>query len=153
MDMKTCTTNGKSGNEPSWVLEYERQERRKATEVRKREMEERIARLREKERREKLAAKKMNGRVVKKRVSLRLVVPINDEKEESTVDDENEFLLDEYRSDDEGDKDGPSKPPAESSNISPDVLQMLREMAPQPSLQKEEEEPDEIKVPSMKSDF
>ena len=68
--MTTCVTNRKSGNEPSWVLEYERQERRKATEMRKREMEERIARLREKERREKLAAKRMNGRVVKKRVCL-----------------------------------------------------------------------------------
>ena len=70
MDTMPCNANDISGNEPSWVLEYERQERRKATEVRKREMEERIARLREKERREKLAAKKLNGRVVKKRVSL-----------------------------------------------------------------------------------
>ena len=80
-------------------------------------------------------------------------MPINDEKEESTVDDESEFLLDEYHSDDEGNEHGPSRPRAGSSNISADVLQMLRQMAPQPSLQKEEEEPDEIKVPFMKSDF
>jgi len=83
---------------------------------------------------------------------LGLVAPINDEKEESTVDDESEFLLNEYHSDDEGDKDRPSEPPAGSSNISPEVLQMLQQMAPQPSLEKEEEEPDEIKVPTMKSD-
>jgi hypothetical protein len=52
-------------------LEYERNERRIATEVRKKEMEIRIARIREKERREKLAAKKQtaNGRVVKRRVA------------------------------------------------------------------------------------
>ena len=50
------------------MLEYERQERRAATELRKKEMEERLARVRERERREKLAAKKMNGRVVKRRV-------------------------------------------------------------------------------------
>lgn len=56
------------GTEPAWVLEYERQERRVATELRKREMEDRIARVREKERREKLAAKKLNGRPVKRRV-------------------------------------------------------------------------------------
>jgi len=58
------------GTEPAWVLEYERQERRVATELRNREMEERIARIREKERREKLSAKKLNGRPVKRRVSL-----------------------------------------------------------------------------------
>jgi hypothetical protein len=56
------------GNEPEWVLEYERQERRIATEVRKKEMEERISRVRERERREKLAAKKSGGRAVKRRV-------------------------------------------------------------------------------------
>ena len=50
------------------MLEYERQERRNATELRKKEMEERIARVREKERREKLAAKKMSGRVIKRKV-------------------------------------------------------------------------------------
>ena len=56
------------GTEPAWVLEYERQERRVATELRNREMEERIARIRDKERREKLSAKKLNGRPVKRRV-------------------------------------------------------------------------------------
>ena len=56
------------GTEPAWVLEFERQERRVATELRKREMEERIARVREKERKERLAAKKLNGRPVKRRV-------------------------------------------------------------------------------------
>jgi chromosome transmission fidelity protein 1 len=55
-------------NEPEWVLEYEREERRIATEVRKRDMEERIARVREKERRDKFAAKKGNGRTTKRRV-------------------------------------------------------------------------------------
>lgn len=55
-------------HEPEWVLEYEREERRIATEVRKRDMEERIARVREKERREKLAVKKSNGRTTKRRV-------------------------------------------------------------------------------------
>lgn len=56
------------GNEPEWVLEFERQERRVATEMRKREMEERIARVRAKERKEKLAVKKGLGQVTKKRV-------------------------------------------------------------------------------------
>ena len=50
------------------MLEYERQERRAATEIRKREMEEQIARVRERERREKLAAKKAGPRPVKRRV-------------------------------------------------------------------------------------
>jgi hypothetical protein len=56
------------GNEPDWVVEYERQERRLGMENRKKEMEERIARVRERERREKLAMKKENGRVIKRRV-------------------------------------------------------------------------------------
>jgi hypothetical protein len=68
------------GNEPEWVLEFERQERRGATEVRKREMEERIARVREKERREKLAVKKGLDRVAKKRVFLSDVVGIDGRK-------------------------------------------------------------------------
>ena len=38
-------------------------------EARKKEMEERIARIRERERRERLAAKKENGRVIKRRVN------------------------------------------------------------------------------------
>ena len=61
------------GNEPEWVLEFERQERRVATEMRKREMEERISRVRAKERKEKLAVKKGLGQVTKKRV---LSVPV-----------------------------------------------------------------------------
>jgi chromosome transmission fidelity protein 1 len=55
-------------DEPEWVLEYERQERRAATEVRKREMEERILRVREQERQEKLAVKKGVVRAVKRQV-------------------------------------------------------------------------------------
>ena len=57
------------GTEPAWVLEYERQERRAATEARKREMEERIMRVREKERKEKLSAKKAGPRPIKRRVT------------------------------------------------------------------------------------
>ena len=66
------------------MLDYERQERRAATEKRKREMEERIARVREKERREKLAAKKASSRPVKRRVilefELRLIVERNGDR-------------------------------------------------------------------------
>jgi hypothetical protein len=62
------------GTEPAWVLEYERQERRAATEVRKREMEERIVRVREKEKREKIAAKKAGARPVKRRVTSQIGV-------------------------------------------------------------------------------
>ena len=50
------------------MLEYELQERRVATEIRKREMEERIARVREREKKEKAAAKKETARVFKRRV-------------------------------------------------------------------------------------
>ena len=57
------------GSEPGWVLEYDRQQRRAATETRKREMEERIARVREKERKEKLAARNADARPAKRRVS------------------------------------------------------------------------------------
>jgi hypothetical protein len=66
--MSLCALVLRLGNEPEWVLEFERQERRVATEMRKREMEERIARVREKERKDKLAVKKGLGQVTKKRV-------------------------------------------------------------------------------------
>jgi len=62
--------NKGAGTEPAWVLEYERQERRAATEIRKRDMEERITRVRERERREKVAAKRVGGRPVKRRVDI-----------------------------------------------------------------------------------
>jgi chromosome transmission fidelity protein 1 len=66
--MSLCPWVLSLGNEPEWVLEFERQERRVATEMRKREMEGRIARVREKERKDKLAVKKGLGQVTKKRV-------------------------------------------------------------------------------------
>ena len=52
-------------NEPEWVLEYERQERRTATELRKREMEERIDRVRQKEKNRKKALGKGTERFAK----------------------------------------------------------------------------------------
>jgi chromosome transmission fidelity protein 1 len=71
---------------------------------------------------------------------------VNDKKEEQNGDDETEFLLDEYHSDEEGEKDGSARPAAGESNLSPEVLKMLQQMAPQAAAEKEEDEPDEIKV-------
>jgi chromosome transmission fidelity protein 1 len=83
-----------------------------------------------------------------------LAAPINDEKEEPKADDENEFLLDEYHSEEEGEKDGISKLAAGgSSNLSPEVLKMLQQMAPKASIEKEEDEPDEIKVTECLTSF
>ena len=67
-------------------------------------------------------------------------------KEEQNHDDEGEFLLDEYHSDEEGEKDAPSNPAAGRSNLSSEVLKMLQQMAPPASVEKEEDEPDEIKA-------
>lgn len=77
-----------------------------------------------------------------------MIAPINDKKEEPGVDDESEYLLDEYDSHNEAKKDGPgpSKSAIGGSNISPEVLKMIQQMAPHPSAEKEEDEPDDIKV-------
>lgn len=74
---------------------------------------------------------------------------VNDKKEEQNGDDESEYLLDEYHSDEEAEKGGSARPAAGESNLSPEVLKMLQQMGPQASVEKEEDEPDEIKVKAM----
>jgi hypothetical protein len=76
--------------------------------------------------------------------------PVNDKKEEQNGDDESEYLLDEYHSDEEAEKGGSARPAASESNLSPEVLKMLQQMGPQALVEKEEDEPDEIKVKAMK---
>lgn len=61
-------------------------------------------------------------------------------------DEENDFVLDEYDSDNEGEKTGDRAPAMGGGNISPEVLKLLQGMAPAASVPKEEDEPDEIKV-------
>ena len=61
-------------------------------------------------------------------------------------DEENDFVLDEYDSDNEGDKTSDPRPAMGGGNISPEVLKLLQGLAPAVSVPKEEDEPDEIKV-------
>src|ERR1700685_2096729 len=63
------------------------------------------------------------------------------------IEDENEFLLDEYHSDEESENVGVRKDTLDGTNISPEVLKMLQQMTSVAPIQKEEDEPDEIKVP------
>src|SRR5271170_3077931 len=62
------------------------------------------------------------------------------------IEDESEFLLSEYHSDDENESVGARKDTVGGTNISPEVLKMLQQMAPVAPVEKEEAEPDEIKV-------
>jgi hypothetical protein len=71
-----CVARFMVENEPAWVIEYERQERKDATEKRKREMEARITLIRERERREKIALKKGVVRGNKRRVASQLTTLI-----------------------------------------------------------------------------
>ena len=61
-------------------------------------------------------------------------------------DEENDFVLAEYGSDDEGESGGGQGPVIGGGNISPEVLKLLQGMAPASAAPKEEDEPDEIKV-------
>jgi hypothetical protein len=63
------------------------------------------------------------------------------------IEDENEFLLDEYRPDEESENVGGRKDTVGGTNISPEVLKMLQRLTPVAPIEKEEDEPDEIKVP------
>lgn len=56
--------------------------------------------------------------------------------------------MDEYHSEDEGAKSIASNEILGGGNISPEVLKMLQHMAPIERANKEEDEPDEIKVSS-----
>jgi hypothetical protein len=63
------------------------------------------------------------------------------------MEDESEFLLDEYHSDGENENVGARKDTVGGTNISPEVLKMLQQMTPVAPVEKEEDDPDEIKVP------
>ena len=62
------------------------------------------------------------------------------------IEDESEFLLDEYHSDEESENVAARKDTVGRTNISPEVLKMLQQMTPAAPVEKEEDEPDEIKV-------
>jgi hypothetical protein len=54
--------------------------------------------------------------------------------------------LDEYHSEDEVEKVGERENVVGGGNMSPEVLKMLQQMTPSSTTDKEEDEPDEIKV-------
>jgi len=64
------------------------------------------------------------------------------------VEDESEFLLDEYHSEDEAEKNAHGKDVIRGGNMSPEVLKMLQQMAPTARPEKDDDELDEIKVTS-----
>ena len=66
------------------------------------------------------------------------------------TEEESEFLLDEYHSDDESEKTSGSKDVVGGGNMTPEVLKMLQQMAPTASAEQDNDEPDEIKVPLHK---
>ena len=67
-----------------------------------------------------------------------------------TSEDESEFLLDEYHSDDENEKVSGPKNVVGGGNMTPEVLKMLQQMAPTARVERDDDEPDEIKVLSHK---
>jgi hypothetical protein len=67
-------------------------------------------------------------------------------KKESETQTEEEFLLPDYDSDDEIEKNTDQKDIVGGGNLAPEVLKMLQQMTPVTPAGKEEDEPDEIKV-------
>lgn len=67
-----------------------------------------------------------------------------------TSEDESEFLLDEYHSDDENEKMSDPKNLVGGGNMTPEVMKMLQQMAPAARAERDDDEPDEIKVPFHK---
>lgn len=61
-------------------------------------------------------------------------------------EDEEDFLLGEYHSDDETEKPVDTRDAIGGGNLAPEVLKMLQQMAPSTIEPNEENEPDEIKV-------
>jgi hypothetical protein len=62
------------------------------------------------------------------------------------VEDENDFLLDDYHSEDEAAKVPDRRDVVGGGNMAPEVLKMLQQMQTSARPEKEEDEPDEIKV-------
>lgn len=67
-------------------------------------------------------------------------------QKEAQKEDEEDFLLGEYHSDDETEKPVDTKDSIGGGNLAPEVLKMLQQMAPSTIEPNEENEPDEIKV-------
>lgn len=67
------------------------------------------------------------------------------------TEDDSEFLLDEYHSDDENEKISGLEKAVGGGNMTPEVLKMLQQMAPPARTEQDDDEPDEIKVPLHKN--
>lgn len=120
-------------DEPDWMAEYARESKRKEILQMRAEFEERLAKVREKER--KLRERQPNGEPFRKK---RKQPRGDDERNEEAED---QFALDEYHSDDER-ADGKSQYSAETTKL----LEKLGMIAPRQDDRHDEEAEEELKI-------
>lgn len=130
-------------DEPEWVRQFAREERKKKLLQTRKDLEERLKRVREKEKREKEAMELGTSR---KRIRVDIEMEGSGRKKRS---DEDEFLLEDYESDEE-DSGRKGRTPGPYDFLSAETREHMRKLGYSLSLgdkDKEEDElPDEMKI-------
>ncbi|CAG8638754.1 5586_t:CDS:10 [Funneliformis mosseae] len=137
-------------NEPLWVIEYSKNKKRKEELARKQELNERIQKIRDKEKleRQKASCQTIDGNIFRKRLKKdHSGLDLNRNRKDSDME---EYLVEEYHSDDETENH------EENDNMSVQVKELLKRFQEGKSLEnfdndketreQDEEEPDEIKI-------
>ncbi|KAK8152501.1 ATP-dependent RNA helicase-like protein chl1 [Phyllosticta citrichinensis] len=127
-------------DEPDWMLEHAREEKRRAALHQRQQLEERIARVRARER--KLKERHSNGEPHRKRQK------ISTTEADGEKDDEARFLLDDYESEDEQAQKAKSKASSDLGFSAETVALMKKLGMPvdQKKVEEDVEEPDEVKI-------
>ncbi|KAK8178297.1 helicase C-terminal domain-containing protein [Phyllosticta citribraziliensis] len=127
-------------DEPDWMLEHAREEKRRAALHQRQQLEERTARVRARER--KLKERHSNGEPHRKRQKIS-TTEADDEK-----DDEARFLLDDYESEDEHAQKAKSKASSDLGFSAETVALMKKLGMPvdRKKVEEDVEEPDELKI-------
>lgn len=110
--------NREDDGEPEWVKAHAREEQKRRLLRERKELEERLMKIREREKREKREAERAAG--IERNKMRRIDVEVQEEK-----DDDEQWALDDYRSDDENDKGGQGRTAGGEDGLSPQVKELM----------------------------
>lgn len=110
-------TSEKETDEPEWIIKYEIEKKKESIGAKKKEIEEKLERIRKDEAR-RISLKKNRENFIKKK-------RLGKEKDIHEECDDEHFLVDDYNSDDEYSKSFHAKL-IDTNNFSPQVLQLLQ---------------------------
>ncbi|EMR08384.1 hypothetical protein PNEG_03224 [Pneumocystis murina B123] len=113
------SVNEEENDEPEWIIKYEIEKKKESIRIKKKEIEEKLEKIRKEEIKSMNLEKNRKNFIKKKR--------LDKEKNINEEWDDEEFLIDDYNSDNESSKSFHAKS-IDSNNFSPQVLQLLQKL-------------------------